>query len=190
VSRAIVVRVSESVDRTIHVEDGVVAPLEMLPILAPERMAELLAGELAALGFVRAGAACRRIEPDGTEVVIDLVASTIAVTLGADAHVDDTVELSAEVAEEVMAERGAWTEAAMRDDAARRLEQRAAERADAVRRAVTARLEGRLGDLRREIDGAIGQATIAALTEKAAALGHIEDMQRDAAGNVTIRVRL
>jgi hypothetical protein len=190
VSRAIVVRVSESVDRTIHVEDGVIAPLEMLPILPAERMAELLAAELAGLGFVRSGAACRRTDVDGTEVVIDLAAATIAVALGAGVQIDETVEASAEVASEVMAERAGWTEAALREEAARQLERRMMDRAEAMRRAITAQLEARLGELRREIDGAIGQATIAALTEKAAQLGRIEETHRDGAGNVTIRVRL
>ena len=38
-SRAIQVRVSESVVRTVHVEDGVQSPLELLPVLPPDRMA-------------------------------------------------------------------------------------------------------------------------------------------------------
>jgi hypothetical protein len=65
-----------------------------------------------------------------------------------------------------------------------------AERTEALRREVTARLEAKLGDLRRELDGAIGRATIGALTEKAGQLGRIEETHQDDAGNVTIRVRL
>jgi hypothetical protein len=186
VSRAILVRVAESVVRTVHVEDGVVAPLEMLPILAADRMAALLAAELAALGFVRDGAACRRTEPDRLEVAIDLAASTVAVKLGAGAQVAEAVELVAHGD----ADRAGWTEAALRDEAVHALDARVAERTEALRREVTARLEARLGDIRREIDGAIGKATIAALTEKAAQLGRIEETHEDAAGNVTIRVRL
>lgn len=185
-SRVIVVRVAESAVRTIHVEDGVVSPLEMLPILAPARMAERLAVELAALGFLRDGDTCTRTEADGIEVAIDLAAATIAVRLGAGARVEEAIE----VATHADADHRDWTEAGLQGDAIRALDARVAERVEALRRGVTAQLEGRLAELRRELDAAIGRATIGALTEKAAALGQIEETHEDAAGNVTIRVRL
>ena len=185
-SRAILVRVAESMVRTIHVEDGVASPLEMLPILAPERMADLLAAELAALGFERDGQACKRTDPDGIEVTVDLAASTIAVKLGAGARISESVELAAHTDSDYQTS----AEAVLRDQAQDQLEARVAERTEALRREVTARLESKLGDLRRELDGAIGRATIGALTEKAAQLGRIEETQQDDAGNVTIRVRL
>jgi hypothetical protein len=186
VSRAIVVRVAESVVRTVHVEDGVAAPLEMLPILAPERMADLLAAELAALGFERDGATCKRTEPDGIEVSVDLAASTVAVKLGAGARIAEAVELAA---------RGDtddqhWTEARLRSQALTELEARVADQTEALRREVTAQLDATLGALRRELDRAIGRATISALIEKAAQLGRIEETHEDDAGNVTIRVSL
>jgi hypothetical protein len=186
VSRAYRLRVSESLVRTVHVEDGVASPLEILPILPPARTAELLAAELEALGFVRDGNTCKRTEPDGIEVVVDLAAATVAVKLAARAAVEETVEVSAVVAEE----QAATAEEALRDDAVRQLEDRVAQRAEVLRRDVTAQLEAKLGELRRELDGAIGRATVNALTEKAAQLGHIEETHRDDAGNVTIRVRL
>lgn len=185
-SRAYLVRVSESVVRTVHVEDGVVSPLEILPILPPARTAELVADELVALGFARDGTTCRRTDPDGIEVVVDLAASTVAVRLAAGAEIEESVELQASV----QRAHAARAEAALRDDAGRRLEDQIAVRTEALRRRVTARLEAKLGELRRELDGAIGRATIGALTEKAAQLGHIEETHRDDAGNVTIRVRL
>lgn len=185
-SRAIVVRISESVVRTIHVEDGVVAPLELLPILPPERMAEHLAAALAARGFERTGDVCARTEPDGTAIVVDLAAATIGVKLGADAEIAEAIELSKATApayEQQIA-------AGLRDEAARALDDQVAAKAEQVRQAVTARLEARLGDVQRELDAAIGRATAAALAEKAAQLGHIEELSEDEAGNVTIRVRL
>jgi len=186
VSRAIQVRVSESVVRTIHVEDGVASPLEILPILPPERMADLLAAELEALGFVRDGSTCKRTEPDGTEVTVDLAASTVAVTLGAGARLDESVELSAHVG----IERRDAVHAHLREQALQELDQRLAEKAEGLRRAVTQQLEAKVADLKKELDGAIGRATIGALTEKAAQLGRIEETHQDEAGNVTIRVRL
>ena len=185
-SRAIVVRISESVVRTIHVEDGVVSPLELLPILPRARMAEHLATALAARGFARTGEVCARIEADGTALVVDLRAATIGVKLGAATEIAESIELSKATApayEQQIA-------TGLRDDAARALDEQVAARAEQLRQAITARLEAKLGDVQRELDAAIGRATAAALAEKAAQLGHIEELHEDEAGNVTIRVRL
>ena len=172
--------------RTVHVEDGVASPLEMLPILAPERMADLLADELVALGFERDGSTCRRTEPDGIEVTVDLERATIAVKLGAGAQLDETVELSAQTAIE---SQGAM-ESRLRNDALRQLDDQLDVQVAALQRTVTAQLEAKLADLQHELDGAVGRATIGALTEKAAQLGRIEETHLDDAGNLTIRVRL
>ena len=185
-SRAIVVRVAESVVRTVHVADGVEAALEMLPILAPDRMGELLAAELAALGFVRDGSACKRTDPDGVEVTIDVARATVAVKLAARKQIEEDIELVGGADRD----HAHMAESKLRDEAVRELEERVAARAEALRREVTDELERKLADLRRELDGAIGRATVAALTEKAAQLGRIEETHQDEAGNVTIRVRL
>ena len=185
-SRAIQVRVSESVVRTVHVEDGVQSPIEMLPVLARDRMAELLAAELEKLGFLRDGDKASRKDKDGIEITVDLANATVTVKLGADAKLAEEVELTARVG----IENQQSTEANLRDDAQRELEARVAERTEALRREVTKRLEDKLGDLRKELDGAVGQATVAALTERAGQLGRIQEVAADEAGNVTIRVKV
>jgi FtsH ternary system-associated peptide len=172
--------------RTVHVEDGVASPLEMLPILPPDRMAEHLARELAALGFVRDGGTCRRTEPDGAEVTVDLAAATVTVKLGAGAKLAESVELSTNT----VTESKERTEANLRQAAVRTLDERLEAKTEALRRAVTAQLEAKLADLKHQLDGAVGRATVGALTEKAAQLGRIEETHEDEAGNVTIRVRL
>jgi hypothetical protein len=172
--------------RTIHVEDGVASPLEMLPILPPDRMAEHLAGELEALGFVRDGGTCRRTEPDGVEVTVDLAAATVTVKLGAATRLTESVELATSAA----VEHQARAEANLRQSAVRTLDERVEAKTEALRRAVTAQLEAKLADLKKQLDGAVGRATVGALTEKAAQLGRIEETHEDEAGNVTIRVRL
>ena len=185
-SRAIQVRVSESIVRTIHVEDGVASPLEMLPILPPARMAELLARELEALGFVRDGSTCKRTDPDGVEVTVDLEAATIAVKLGSGARIAESIERTVQVG----IESKDYVEASLRDRMVRDLDARVAEQTEELRRAVTAQLEAKVADLKIELDGAIGRTTVGALTEKASQLGQIESTHEDEAGNVTIRVRL
>lgn len=184
-SRSIQIRVSESMVRTVHVEDGVQSPLEMLPVLPAERMADLLARELERLGFQRDGNTATRVDRDGMEVTVDLAAATVTVKLGADARLAEEVELVRRVAVDPT---GATDR--LRGEAVDALESRIAARTDELRRAVTAQLENKLAELRSELDGAIGRATVAALTERAAQLGHIEDIAADDAGNVTIKVKL
>jgi hypothetical protein len=186
VSRAIQIRVSESVVRTVHVEDGVQSPLEMLPILGKDRQAELLAKELEAQGFIRDGNTATRTDPDGIVITVDLDAATVTVRLGADANLSETIERRTSIGVESQAS----AEAALRDDVMRDLDDRLEQRTEALRREVTQRLERKLGDLRKEIDGAVGRATVASLTEKAASLGHIESVVQDEAGNVAIKVKL
>jgi hypothetical protein len=178
--------VSESVVRTVHVEDGVQSQLEMLPILARERQAELLAAELAQRGFVREGKVARRKDADGIEITVELETATVTVRLAADADLAESIERRANVG----AESQGAAEAALRDDVMRDLDERLAQRTEALRREVTQRLERKLGDLRKELDDAVGRATVAALTEKAASLGHIESVVTDDAGNVAIKVKL
>jgi hypothetical protein len=183
-SRVYVVRTAE-VTRIVHVEDGVQAPIELLPILAPERMADLLAAELAALGFEREGNVSRRVSDDGTSVEVDLIAGTVTVKVTAEAEVKEQTSGRRDA--------GADQEAtAKRLDAelARELEERVDDRTEALRRKATARLEARLADLRAELDGAVGRATVGALEEKARSLGEVESIVTDEAGNVTIAVKL
>jgi hypothetical protein len=186
VSRAIQVRVSESVVRTVHVEDGVQSPIEMLPVLARDRMADLLATELEAQGFVRDGNTARRIDPDGIEITVDLVGATVSVKLHGKAKVEEHVNLETRVGVESQQQ----AEARLRDAAIGELEKRLDEKTEALRREVTGKLEKKLGDLRTELDQAVGRATVAALTERAAQLGKIEEVVSDDAGNVTIKVKL
>jgi hypothetical protein len=186
VSRAIQVRVSESVVRTVHVEDGVQTPLELLPVLAPERMADLLGKQLEAQGFELDGNLAKRTDPDGIEITVDLQAATVSVKLGASTKLDEKVSLEARVAEEGRA----GTEAHLRDAAMGELDKRIAAKTEALRREVTAQLERKLGDLRSELDQAIGRTTVAALTERAQQLGEIQELVADEAGNVTIKVKV
>lgn len=185
-SRAIQIRVSESVVRTIHVEDGVQSSLEMLPILAPDRQAELLAAELEKQGFVQDGGIARRRDKDGLEITVELATATVTVRLGADAELAETIERRKNVAIESQAHE----EASLRDDVMRDLDDRLSQRTEELRRDITQRLERKLGELRKELDDAVGRATVAALTEKAASLGHIESVVADEAGNVAIKVKL
>jgi hypothetical protein len=186
VSRAIHIRVSESVVRTVHVDDGVCAALEMLPILAPERMAEILARELEAIGFVRDGDRATRTGDDGLEITIDVRAATVTVRLGDDADVSAQVTMHGRGGARTLdADR-----ARVRKRVRSALDAKIDERTGELRQQITARLEDALADVRAELDGAIGRTTIAALTERAGQLGEIESVVDEGNGNVTIKVKL
>src|SRR5688500_12097013 len=139
-SRAIQIRVSESVVRTVHVEDGVQSPLEMLPILAPERMGELLAKQLEDLGFTRDGDKAKRKDPDGVEVEVDLKTATVTARIAADTKLEESIDRRANVA----IERRETSESALRDDVMRELDERLQARTEALRKEVTGRLEKKL----------------------------------------------
>lgn len=185
-SRAIQIRVSESVVRTVHVEDGVESPLEMLPILSPDRMGELLAAELEQQGFIRDGNKATRTDADGIEITVDLASATVSVKIGATADLEEAIDRRQNVGIEVKES----AEARLRDDVMRDLDDRLKAKTEDLRREVTQRLERKLGDLRSELDGAVGRATVSALTERASQLGQIESVVGDEAGNVTIKVKL
>jgi hypothetical protein len=170
----------------VHVEDGVESPLEMLPILAPERMGDLLAAQLEEQGFVRDGNKATRKDPDGIEITVDLESAKVTVKIGAEQKLEESIDRRANVG----IERQSQAEEALRDEVMRDLDERLKNRTDELRKEVTKKLEKKLGDLRKELDGAVGRATVDALTERARQLGQIESVVGDEAGNVTIKVKL
>jgi FtsH ternary system domain X5 len=187
VSRAYRVTVKGSVHRVVHVEDGVCTSLELLPILPAERTAEMLAAELARRGFTRKNGVASRTGEDGVIVEVELATGAVSVKAEATANIAIETQQTERIAEEVL-EKG-------RKQAQQRVEARAESEAKAAetkaREEVTARLEKKLGDLRRELDSVTARVTADALKEKARQLGEIEEMSEDAeTGELTIKVRL
>jgi hypothetical protein len=185
-SRAIQIRVSESVVRTIHVEDGVQSPLEVIPVLAPERMADLLAKQLEDLGFTRDGDKVTRTDKEGIIVEVDLKNATVSAKISRETELQESIDRKANVA----IERKEHSEAALRDDVIKELDERVNARTEALRKDITGKLERKLGDLRTELDGAVGRATVDALTERARSLGNVQSIVEDGNGGVTIKVKL
>jgi hypothetical protein len=190
VSRAYRVTVRGSVERVVHVEDGVCSRLELLPILPEGRQAELLAAELARRGFARDSSdprALRRVEGDGVLVEIEVTTGNVSVKGEATAEIALERERTELVAEEGLAQ-GTHAAQARVDREALRAAAAAEQRA---KTAVTAKLERRIGDLRRELDLVVTRVTAQALKEKARAIGEIEELHEDAeTGELTIKVRL
>jgi len=186
-SRAYRISVSGSVDRIVHIDDGVCTSLELLPVLGKDRMRDLLGDELARRGFVREGTTAKRTMDAETTVEVDLDTGSV------------TVRVTSEVA--VNIERDATTIARTQPTAAARdqlqkkldaeLEQQAREETERARRKMTAQLEAKLRDLKQELDGVVNRVTGEALKEKARQMGEIEELIEDEkTGALTIKVKL
>jgi hypothetical protein len=184
-SRAYRITVKESLSRHVQVEDGVCSSLELLPILEKERMRELLAAELVRRGFVREGTAATRKEGDGVTTQVNLDTGEVSVT--AEGHGDLALQTEHSAAVDYpTAER----EQALRQAARQAIEREAKAEEEMLRRTVTARLEGKLADLKEELDGVVNRVTATALKQRAAELGHIEEIHEEAGGGLTIKVRV
>jgi hypothetical protein len=186
-SRAYRVTVSGSVERVVHVEDGVCASLELLPILAKERMREILAAELARRGFAVEEGVAGRDEEGGVRVEVDLEGGTVTVRVASEAEVniarERTGAFGASQVEEGRAELQRRLDADIEAEA-KSVEER-------TRRDATARLEAKLKDLKKEMDQAVNRVTAEALKEKARQMGEIEELVEDAeSGALTIKVRV
>jgi hypothetical protein len=188
-SRAYRIRLSQTLGRVVHVDDSLRAPLELLPVLPAERMLALLGRELERRGFEIDAAAgtARRAAARGVTVEVDLRGGEVNIRI--DQERDMTVSSTVAALPDRSAEDQGL--AALAEALRGRLEERLDDARDQLRRDATARLEGQLGELRAELDGAINHATAEALKERARQLGEVEEVNEDPeTGSLTIRVRL
>jgi len=189
-SRAYRIRISETLERVVHIEDGVATTLEILPILPKERMQGLLAQELAAAGLtVEDGVARRVTQTDEGEVTLAVDVATGEVSVRVTRATDIALKTTRE--RNVAEERRVAAAEQLQKEARAALEADADRAAEDARKKATARLEAELRDARSELDRVVHRVTAAALKEKAAQLGDIEEIAEDeAAGVLTIRVRV
>ncbi len=188
-SRAYRIRLSESLSRHIAVDDGICSNLELLDVLPREQMAELLAAELAAAGFEQRpdDGQWVRVDSEGIVVRVDPQQGTITVSAAAEQQVE--VSKTREV--RTYAESDIVSRDRARAGIQAELEGEIAEREQALQAKVTEKLEGKLGDLRKELDKISNRVTGAALKRKAASLGEVREISEDPeTGSLTIRVKI
>lgn len=185
-SRAYRITVAESLSRHVQVDDGVCSNLELLPILEKPAMGELLAAELEQKGFEREGDVAVRKEKDGVTVTVNVKSGEVAVT--AEGHADLKLETrrTAVLDQPASPDR----EKALRAAAQDQLVREAAAEEETLRRKVTTQLEGKLKDLKDELDGVVNRVTANALKTRASQLGTVEEIHEDGSGNLTIKVRV
>ncbi len=186
-SRAYRINVSQTIRRHVQIDDGICAPLELLQVLPVDRMQALLARELKKRGFTLEGKKARREEGDGIVIEIDLEAGEIALRVEQDEEVKVTSSASA-IPDRKKKDLG---RSKLKEQADKQATEKAKQIQERLRRKATERLEGKLQDLRGEIDDAINRVTAEALKERARKLGEIEEMKEDPeTGSLTIKVRL
>jgi hypothetical protein len=187
-SRAYRIRISESLRRHIQVDDGIQSRLEILEILPPEATAALLERELAAAGFEqREDGQWVRVDEDGVEVRVDAQTATVTVSAKADAE----LELEREQVISAQAENDTASRERGHAQLRRELESEVALRKKDLQAKVTEVLEGKLGDLRKELDQISNRVTAEALKQKAASMGEIQEISEDPqSGSLTIRVKI
>ena len=185
-SRMYRIRVSESVEKLVHVEDGVATDLELLPVLERPRMLELLAEELAKRGFTRDGNIATRAEEDGVVVSVDLESGRVTARVESERQVAVAGERSASVAQKTDA-----AEEALRAKLRAQLERDVQREEEQLRQEATQRLEKKVRDLQAEMDQVVNRVTAEALKERAGQLGEIEELSENAeTGELTIKVKV
>ena len=185
-SRAYRIAVAESLARHVRVEDGVCASLEILPVLPREKMAGMLMAELAQRGFVQDGTTAVRKDKDGVEVTVDLEEGSVTVRLTREKELNLEIKREARVDER---EKQA-AEEKLRASARGELERDAQREERKLTEEVARKLEGKLRDLRQELDQVSNRVTASALKVRASQLGQIEEIHEEPDGSMTIKVKL
>jgi len=188
-SRAYRITVKESLARDLSASDEVCSDLEILAILPPDQMAELLRGELKRRGFEENGEKLIRHD-DGITVAVDPKTGEVSVK----AETADSVELKAQRDDWGYDDVGPGEEAIRRRTAEQLkqdLERRADQQQTRLQTQATEKLEGHLDEVRKELSQVVNRVTAEALKRKAASLGQIKEMTEDPeSGSLTITVEV
>jgi hypothetical protein len=188
-SRAYRIRVAESLNKTLQAEDSICTQIELLEVLPPEQMAELLRNELQERGFKEEqGQMVRR--DGGVTVAIDPASGEVALTSEAKKDLSIQAEREGVAYDDIGPAEKAVKKALERQlqsDLARHAEHEQGR----LQSEATKRLEGQLADLQKELNQAVNRVTAEALKRKAAQLGAIKEMSEDPqTGSLTIKVEV
>src|SRR5438874_1414373 len=188
-SRAYRIRVSESLRRTLQAEDEVCSQIELLEVLPPEQMADLLREELKQRGFAEEdGGLVRR--DDGVTTRIDPACGEVVLT--SEAERDVAIEAEREgVAYDDIGPAEKTVKKALQKQLQSDLTRQADREQGKLQSEATKRLEGHLADLQKELNQAVNRVTAEALKRKAAQLGRVKEMTEDPqTGSLTITVEV
>jgi FtsH ternary system domain X5 len=188
-SRAYRIRVSESLNRTLQAEDEVCSHLELLEVLPPEQMADLLREELKQRGFAEKDGRLVR-QDEGVTVEIDPNCGEVVLTSAAKRDVSIEAEREGLAYDDIgPAEK--TVKKSLQKQLQSDLERQAQREQGKLQSEATKRLEGHLADMQKELNQAVNRVTAEALKRKAAQLGAIKEMSEDPqTGSLTIKVEV
>ena len=186
-SRAYRIKLSRDVTQTIHVEDGVETRLPILQVEDPEQIRVRLRAELSERGFEAQDGVWVRVEEDGVEITVDPETCKVQVRLAADAQ----VELSERGEVRSYNPDDAGAKAQLEKQLDGRIERRTEMEEDRLRAKVTEHLEGRLADLREELNRIANKVTADGVKAWAQRMGEVVEVQEDEeTGSVSIKVEV
>jgi hypothetical protein len=187
-SRAYRVKVRETMRQVIRAEDHVGTRLELLEILPPEAMADLLRRELTGRGFQlhdHDNTLVRR--RDGITVTVEPETGTVTVRAESDQEVEHEAVREGFADDDWGRAGRARTEEQLREGLRKGFEREAGKKTAELQRQVTDRLERQLLELRPELDRVANRVTAEALKRRAAQIGQIKEMTDDPqTGSLTI----
>jgi hypothetical protein len=188
-SRSYRVSVKESENRVLRAEDRVSTCLEIIEVLPPEQMAGLLKDELKKRGFVEEDGKLVRREK-GVTVTVDPETATVTVSAEASQNVDLESERTGSAYDDA-GPNSKQVREGLKKEAKKDIDRKAQEKTAELQSKVTDKLEGKLGDVRKELDEAVNRVTAEALKRKAASMGSIKEMTEDPqSGSLTIVVEV
>jgi hypothetical protein len=190
-SRAYRIRVKEALTRDIRAEDSIETNLEILEVLPPEQMGELLANELKQRGFEEQedGTLVRKKE-DGATITIEPCTGKVTVSAEATDRIDIEGNREGYGYDDVGPRRRAIEERLSKELKAD-LEKKAEQHAAKTQSAATDKLEKELQDVQPELNEVVNRVTAEALKQKAAQMGQIKEISEDAeSGSLTIKVEV
>ena len=189
-SRAYRITVRESTNREIKGSDEICTDLEILEILPPEQMAEILKKHLKEKGYTE--------QPDGTMVRQDGGATITVDPKTCEVSVKSDVK--EEIALEARREAFGYDDAGpsqrdirervqqqLKDD----IEKKAAQETERLQGRATEALEKKLCELQPELSEVVNKVTREALKTKAQQLGTVTEIAEDEqSGNLTIKIEV
>lgn len=176
--------------REIRAEDSITTHIELLEVLPPERMAELLASELERRGFERQDDGTLVRKGDGISVTVDPCNGEVTVA----AETEQTVQLEGTregFGYDDIGPSNRTIRERLSNEVKSDLEKRAEQSAARLQSEATQKLEKKLAELQPELTSVVNRVTAEALKEKAAQLGEIKEIHEDQqSGSLTIKVEV
>jgi pyruvate formate-lyase activating enzyme-like uncharacterized protein len=189
-SRAYRITVKESETRELKGSDEICTDLELLEILPPEQMADILRGELAGRGFKElADGTMQRVDGD-TTVTVDPCSGQVSVKSVVGEEVKIEVKREATGYDDVGPDQSTVRDR-VKEQLKQDIDKKAEREVERLQGQATEKLEKKLDELQPELGQVINKVTRDALKEKAKQMGTIKEVAEDAeTGNLTIKIEV